>query len=93
MEALRLYRMTKIFPLCVTYGALKKIYYSYINQQMHTYEAVKLYILCLILYTYMFRLLLWPSSGCLIIDIQGVQQKLHKMHDKIIQDFCPFILL
>jgi hypothetical protein len=49
---------------------------SCINEQMHTYEVVQLYI-CIycffIFYIFMFRLLLWPSSGCFIVGLQGVQ--------------------
>jgi hypothetical protein len=48
--------------------------------------------------TYMFRSFVWPSSGCSIVWMPGVQQKSHKMYNRILQGsvhykISTFILL
>jgi hypothetical protein len=73
MYMFRLYRAVNTLPLilCVPRRALRWTYFLVETKRMHSCEDVQLY--SFIYHTYMFRLLLWPSSGCRTVRIQAVR--------------------
>ena len=58
---------------------------------MHTNEAVQIHTyIYVVFYSMHLQVSVAPVSifRLSLVEILGVQQKMHKMHDKMLQDFC-----